>query len=159
MTTFNVRYCIAEKAHDEPSDGTCSLPIVGSEEPDESDRPATLFRVSCSSSCTIDRQGISFHITRMVRMAFDPLERGSRLQRPPLFHLAQDVLHQVAVLHRLPRRCLPSVAPPVDMPERDTVDGVSAVRDDRDIRVPRNGIECSPNRRQFGTLICLTWSW
>lgn len=76
-------------------------------------------------------------------MPLDPLEIRPRSQTRPLIHLPQNVFHQVAILHRLARRCLPPVLPPVDTPRRETVDRVPAVGDDGDVSVFGDGIKGS----------------
>lgn len=92
----------------------------------------------------------------MVGMAFDPFEKRLHAQSVALLDLGQDVFDDVSVLDRLPVRRLPSIPAPVDAPYCNTVDGIFAVGDDRNVPISRGNLESSLHRREFGALVGLS---
>lgn len=94
----------------------------------------------------------------MVSVPFDPLEGRLCLQRSSLFDLRQDVLHQIFVFYRFPRRSLPPIPSPVDIPHRHTVDRVLAVRDDAHVSIFGHHIQSAEDGCEFSPLVRLPWT-
>ncbi len=88
-------------------------------------------------------------------MRFNPLELRPSAHVPPLLNLRQHTLHQILILHRLPRCVLPPVAAPIDAPRGDAVDGVLAVGDDLAVAVQGDDVQGARDGGEFGALVGL----
>lgn len=76
-------------------------------------------------------------------MALDPFEQRLYFKTVPFLDLSKHILHKVFVLNKLPGRSLPSIFAPVDIPDGDTVNSISAIGDDRNISIPGYDIQCT----------------
>ncbi len=88
-------------------------------------------------------------------MPLNPLELRPGAHVPPLLNLRQHTLHQILILHRLPRCVLPPVAAPIDAPRGDAVDGVLAVGDDLAVAVQGDDVQGARDGGEFGALVGL----
>jgi len=104
---------------------------------------------------SIDRQPIGLDIPLIPRMPLNPFELRPGAHVPPLLNLRQHNLHQILVLHWLPRCVLPPVAAPVDAPRGDAVDGVLAVGDDLAVAVQGDDVQGARDGGEFGALVGL----
>ena len=91
----------------------------------------------------------------MVRVPLDPFEFGEHLQRLPLLDLGEDGLYKILVLHGFPSGGLPAVFAPVDVPQRDAVNGIFAIGDDLAVAISGHNLQCSEDSSKLGSLVGL----
>ena len=107
----------------------------------------------------IDSKSISFDISWVISMTFDPLKQSLQVEAIAIFYPGKDVLDKILVFHSFASGCLPTILTPIPIPRCYTVYCIHAVRNDCNISVSRHDVKSSQYCGELSALICLTLTW
>lgn len=92
-------------------------------------------------------------------MPLDPFKIRLNSQLVSLLYLYKNILNNILVLYCFASGCLPSIPAPIDIPCRDTINGISAVGDDYNVSISGDDFERSQDCSELSTLVGLPGTW
>ena len=108
-----------------------------------------------SLSRTVHGERIGGHVPRRISVALDPCELGVCSCELSLINALDDGFDDVAVVHVLAGRILPTVRFPLDEPLCDTLDSVVRVTVNMYVLVDWRNVDGALDSDQLRALICL----